>query len=158
MKKNLLLTFFIFCSIFKVFAQKLEQDTDTNRWHYTHLFDIKNTNSSKIYKRILNNYVTQSSTIQSKIENKKVVIRYQFRLGTFKYGRITETFDIKDNRLRWRVSDIVYLKAVTSLSKFKELDKTSDKSIIKKINKLIPQGIQDVENKIVNATLENDDW
>ena len=41
---------------------------------------------------------------------------------------------------------------------FKELDVTSDKEIIKKINKLIPEGIKDVENKIVNASLESNDW
>lgn len=149
---------FVLITFFQVSAQKLEQDKETKRWHYTHVFKIKDVSANEIYKRILNNYITRSNIIQSKEENKKIVLRYQFRLGTFKHGRITETFDVKEGRLRWRISDIVYLKSVTSLSKFKKLDETSDKSIIKKVNKLIPQGVNDIENKIVNATLENDDW
>lgn len=139
-------------------AQELIKDENTGRWHYTQVFDIEDTSSSEIYKRILNNYVPQANIIQSKIENEKVVLRYQFRLGTFKHGKITETFDIKDGKIRWRISDIVYLKAITNLSKYKELDVTSDKAIIKKVNKLIPDAIKDVENKIVNASLENGDW
>ncbi|MBV7270709.1 hypothetical protein [Winogradskyella luteola] len=140
------------------YAQELEQDTDSKRWHYTKVFEANGVSASKLYKRTLNNYVPQANIIQSTIENEKVVIRYQFRLGTFKYAKVTETFDIKDGRIRWRLSDIVYLKAVTNLSKYKKLDNTHDKKIIKKINKLLSQAIKDVEDKIIKIPLEKDDW
>ena len=142
----------------KLSSQELEQDSQTQRWHFSKIFDTSHISKSDVYSRILSNYITESQIIQSQVENKKIVIRYMFRLGTFKYAKVTEPFDIKEGRLRWRISDIVYLKAVSGLSKFKELDKTSDKSIIKKINKLLPEGIDRVLDKVVNATEERDDW
>ena len=158
MKLSFYALFLLLSIALTIQAQELQQDEQTKRWHYTHLFDVDSTSAQEIYKRILNNYIPQANIIQSKIENEKIVIHYQFRLGTFKYAKLTETFDIKDDRFRWRVSNIVYLKAVTNLSKFKKLDETHDKKIIKKINKLLPQAIKDVKDKVIKISLEKDDW
>lgn len=152
---SLLIVLFI---TFPAQSQELEQDKQTKRWYYTQVFELDSTSAQEIYKRILNNYVPQANIIQSTIDNEKIVLRYQFRLGTFKYAKLTETFDIRDGRFRWRISNIVYLKAVTNLSKYKKLDETNDKKIVKKMNKLLPQAIKDVEDKIIKVSLEKDDW
>lgn len=157
--KKLIYTTLLICFTTTVFAQKLTQNESTKRWEYIEVFDMPNQKASEIYERILTNYVTQADVIQSQVENEKIVLRYQFRLGTFKYAKVTETYDIKDGKIRWRLNNIVYLKATTSLSKYKELDSTSDKSIIKKINKLLSDWIKDINDKIVNApAAENDKW
>ena len=158
MKPLLYTMFLLIWTVLPCKAQKLQQDEQTKRWHYTQVFELKNVTADEIYKRILNNYVPQTDIIQSTIENQKVVIRYQFRLGTFKYAKLTETFDIKHNRFRWRISNIVYLKAVTNLSKYKKLDETHDKAIIKKMNKLLPESVKDVRDRIIKVSLEKDDW
>lgn len=157
--KNLIYTTLLICFTTTVFAQELTQNESTKRWEYIQVFDIPDQKASEIYKRTLTNYVTQADIIQSQVENEKIVLRYQFRLGNFKYAKATETYDIKDGKIRWRLNNIVYLKATTSLSKYKELDNTSDKSIIKKINKLLPDWIKSINDKIVNATTDdNDKW
>lgn len=156
--KFLLTSALMLLTITTIYAQKLKQNENTKRWEYVKVFEVKDTNPSEIYKRILTKYIPQSDIIQSKIENEKIVIRYQFRLGTFKYVKVTETFDIKQGKFRWKLSDLVYLKANTSLSKYKQLDETSDKSIIKKINKIMPDWIKGVDDKIVNVSKEENEW
>lgn len=148
--KKTVFVFTLFLS-FSVLGQKLSQNEKTKRWEYVEVFEIPKTSPKEIYKRILNNYIPKSDVIQSKIENEKIVIRYNFRMGTFKYGILTETFDIKENKLRWKIHNIVYLKAISSLSKQKELDVTGDKKIIKKMNKLLPDAVKGVQDKIVSA-------
>lgn len=155
--KNLIYTALLICFTTTAFAQQLTQNETTKRWEYIQVFDMPNTKVDEIYKRILTNYVTQTEVIQSQIENEKIVLSYQIRLGTFKYARVTETYDIKEGKIRWRLNNIVYLKATTALSKYKELDNTSDKSIIKKINNLVPDWIKDINDKIVNTPSEDQD-
>lgn len=155
--KKLIYTTLLICFTTTAFAQKLTQNESTKRWEYIQVFEMPDQNAAEIYQRILTNYVTQADVIQSQVENEKIVLRYQFRLGTFKYAKVTETYDIKDGKIRWRLNNVVYLKATTALSKYKELDNTSDKSIIKKINKLLPEWIKDINDKIVNAPSDNND-
>lgn len=143
---------------FLVSAQHLIQNETTNNWEYVEVFDVPNTSKSELFKRIKNNYIMYAGTIQSEEVDKKIVIRYSIRLGTFKHAMMTETFDIRDNKIRWILSDIVYLKAITNLSKYKDLNKTSDKRIIKKVNKLLPEGVKRIKDKIVTPPQEKDDW
>lgn len=139
-------------------AQELTQNETTKGWEYVEVFDIPNTSKAKLFQRIKENYIIYASSIQSEQENKKIIIRYRIRLGTFKHAMMTETFDIRDNKMRWTLSDIVYLKAITNLSKYKDLNKTSDKRIIKKVNKLLPEGVKRIKDKIVAPPREKDDW
>ena len=113
-----------------------------------------------LYKRIVDNYVQESATIQSQTENEKIVLRYLFRLGTFKWAKVSETFNIRDGKIRWKLSNIVYLKAITGASKYKQLDKTSDKKIITKINKLLPDWIKGINDTIIKEQEDEDeeDW
>lgn len=157
--KKLIYTTLLICFTSSAFAQKLVQNESTKRWEYIQVFDIPDQQASEIYERIITNYVTQADIIQSQVENEKIVLRYQFRLGTFKYAKVTETYEIRDGKIRWRLNNIVYLKATTSLSKYKELDNTSDKSIIRMIDKLLPDFIKGINDKIVSAPSDdNDKW
>ena len=152
----ILLSFFSFWA----YAQKLTQNESTNRWEYVQVFEAPEVSASTLYKRILENYVQESATIQSKTENKKVVLRYLFRLGTFKWAKVTETFNVRDGKVRWKLGNIVYLKSVTGLSKYKSLDDTSDKKIIKKINKLLPDWIKGIGDSVISKQADEDeeDW
>ncbi len=158
MKQHLFILFFL--TLFGVNAQKLTQNESTKRWEYIQVFESKGTQASVLYKRIIDNYVQEASTIQSKTENKKIVLRYLFRLGTFKWAKVTETFNIRDGKIRWKLNNIVYLKAVTSASKYKRLDETSDKNIIKKINKLLPDWIKGINDSVISKQADEDeeDW
>ncbi|QMU63319.1 MAG: hypothetical protein GKR88_02845 [Flavobacteriaceae bacterium] len=71
-----------------------------------------------------------------------------------------ETFNVRDGKVRWKLGNIVYLKAVTSASKYKRLDETSDKKIIKKINKLLPDWIKGINDTIITKQADEDeeDW
>ena len=70
-------------------AQQLTQNETTKRWEYVEVFDVSNTSKSELFKRIKNNYIMYAGTIQSEEINKKVVIRYTIRLGTFKHATMT---------------------------------------------------------------------
>ena len=157
MKKLLLLIFFV---SFGANAQELTQNESTKRWEYIQVFESKGKSAKVLYKRIIDNYIQEASTIQSQTQNKKIVLRYLFRLGTFKWAKVTETFNVRDGKIRWKLNNIVYLKAVTSASKYKRLDETSDKKIIKKINKLLPDWIKGINDSVISKQADEDeeDW
>ena len=158
MKKLLIITCII--TSLGVSAQQLTQNESTKRWEYIQVFESKGTSAQVLYKRIIDNYVQEASTIQSQTQDEKIVLRYMFRLGTFKWAKVTETFNVRDGKIRWKLSNIVYLKAVTSASKYKRLDETSDKKIIKKINKLLPDWIKGINDSVISKQADEDeeDW
>lgn len=156
--KNLLLLIFI--TALGANAQELTQNESTKRWEYIQVFESKGTSAPVLFKRIIENYIQETSTIQSQTQDEKIVLRYVFRLGTFKWAKVTETFNVRDDKIRWKLNNIVYLKAVTSASKYKRLDETSDKKIIKKINKLLPDWIKGIGDNIISKQADEDeeDW
>jgi len=155
-----LVTILFMLSSLSINAQELIQNESTKRWEFVKIFESPNTSANVLYKRIVDNYVQESATIQSQTENEKIVLRYLFRLGTFKWAKVSETFNIRDGKIRWKLSNIVYLKAITGASKYKQLDKTSDKKIIKKINKLLPDWIKGINDTIIKEQEDEDeeDW
>lgn len=159
MTKYFLIFLFAFNAI-SLNTQQLTRNESTKRWEYLQVFESKGTSASVLYKRIIDNYVQEASTIQSQTQDEKIVLRYMFRLGTFKWAKVTETFNVRDGKIRWKLNNIVYLKAVTSASKYKRLDETSDKKIIKKINKLLPDWIKGINDSVISKQADEDeeDW
>lgn len=155
-----LLTLFALMTITASSAQKLTQNESTKRWEYVQVFEADGTSASTLYKRIVENYIQEASTVQVQTKDEKIVLRYHFRLGTFKWAKVTETFNIKEGRIRWKLSNIVYLKSITAASKYKQLDKTSDKRIIKKVNKLLPDWVKGIQENVIAQHIDEqeDDW
>lgn len=135
---------------------EMKKDSITGKYQYQEKFDIANTSKEEIYKRVKSNYIKYEKTIQYDENPYKIVIRYEYRLSTFKYGIITETFDIKDNKIRWTLSDLGYLYAVTDLSKWKNVENTNDNSAILWWNKTLPLSRKYFKEKIID--ISRSDW
>ncbi len=86
MKHYLFILFFL--TFLGTSAQELTQNKSTKRWEYTQVFESKGTSSPVLYQRIIDNYIQEASTIQSQTQDKKIVLRYMFRLGTFKWAKV----------------------------------------------------------------------
>jgi len=161
-QKNKLITVILLSvlSVNCVFAQtedyKIKKDSITGKYQYQEVFNLVNTTKEEIYKRVKSNYIKFEKTIQYDENPSKIVIRYQYRLSTFKYGIISETFDIKDNKIRWTLSDLGYLFAVTDLSKWKNVEDTNDNSAIEWWNKLLPKSRNYFKEKIID--ISKSDW
>lgn len=97
MKHYLFILFFL--TYLGAGAQQLTQNESTKHWEYIQVFESQGTSASVLYKRIIDNYVQEVSTIQSQTQDLKIILRYMFRLGAFKWAKVTETFNIRNGKV-----------------------------------------------------------
>lgn len=142
------------------FAQvkyELSKDSLTGKWGYQEVFDVPDVPQAELYKRIRSGYIRDQKSIQFDEAPNRVVIRYQFQMGGYKYGQVTETFDFKEGKVRWVLSDFAVFFNATSTSVWKSLEDANDKSAIKWINGDLPKSRKLVLDKL-NVASSGSDW
>lgn len=149
----LLVAFLIGATAFGQTAKyEISKDSLTGKWGYTEVFEIPDVPQAELYKRIRSGYVRDQKSIQFDEAPNRVVIRYQFSMGGYKYGQVTETFDFKDGKVRWAISDISVFFNATSTSIWKSLESANDKSAIKWWNERMPATRKHVLDKLTATT------
>ena len=133
-----------------VFAQTpaLSKDSVTGKWGYTEVFEMPGVPQAELYKRIRSGYIRDQKSIQFDEAPSRVVIRYQFQMGGYKYGQTTETFDFKDGKVRWAIGDISVFFNAHSTSVWKSLETANDKSALKWWNERMPATRKNVLDKL----------
>jgi hypothetical protein len=102
-------------------------DSISGLYQYQEIFDIPNTNQSEIYNRIKSIYCKVKANIEYEKEPEKLKYTSEFSITALKMGGVRETFDIKDNKLRWTVTDLMYHKnAGTILRTWDHLENKED--------------------------------
>lgn len=136
----------------------LSKDSLTGRWGYSDVFEIPNVPQAELYKRIRSGYIRDQKSIQFDEAPNRVVIRYQFQMGGYKYGQATETFDFKDGKVRWTIGDISVFFNAHSTSVWKSLEEANDKSALKWWNERMPATRKHVLDKLTVSASSGSDW
>jgi hypothetical protein len=153
-----LIALFLSTASFAQTKYEITRDSITDKWGYTEVFDVPDVPQAELYKRIRSGYIRDQKSIQFDESPNKVVIRYQFSMGGYKYGQATETFDFKDGKVRWAISDISVFFNATSTSIWKSLENANDKSAVKWWNERMPTNRTYVLEKLTVAGSGGSDW
>lgn len=131
----------------------VKKDSISGKFVYSEIFEVKNTTKEEIYKRIkLNQLQEVLKYITVDFAPEKIVLNYPFNVGTPRYGQCTQTFEIKDNKFRYTISDIEYSEDSINWEK---PEATGDITIIKWTSDNIPIWNKEFKEKIIDS---KSDW
>lgn len=117
---------FVFCG----YAQNnkvLIKDSLTNKYQYQETIEIFNVLKDEIYKRIKGNYIRNIQSIQYDTPD-KIVMKYEFNINFNKICNVTEILEIKDNKIRFTITDILHQRA--TFGRWKTLEQEEDKAVL----------------------------
>ncbi len=134
----------------------LTLDSLTNKYSYVEIIEFPGKTKVEIHQKV--RALVTAPNIITLDTDEEIALRYTTTLGTFKYVKLSERFQIKEGKARWIIEDVEYLLNASSLSHFDPLEKLDErqlKKLLPQINELFGKGREDMMKKLGT---ESDDW
>ena len=161
MKTISVVAIWIFASV-SLYAQEIKEVNGS--YEFEHIFEAPNLSQEDLYNRIKQDYIhNYKEMVQVDKENETIVMGFPTSLGTFMQAEIQESFDFKNEKVRWRIDKIRYKRNITKMSKWRYLDDDPDEKVVKKLEKAIADSLEDIERILARDapsqnTTNDDNW
>lgn len=134
---------------------KLLIDSATSKFVFKKVFELNSVSANEIHDKI----IAYGKDAKSVVINNEttIVLKYESKLGAYKYVSYLETFEMKENKYRYTLSDITYLLDATDDSEWKPVEtiKKQDE-VIEKVNDILNEKLLKQQNEIIDA--KPNDW
>ncbi|MCG3167161.1 MAG: hypothetical protein POELPBGB_02945 [Bacteroidia bacterium] len=150
--------FFLFPMFLSAQEQHFKKDSVSGVYQYIGVWDIPNTSKVDLYKRLKSSGFVQAEKYVRFDTEEKIMQQYTIQLANFKFAQFTETFDIKDGKVRWTIGDIQFLHNVSKLSKFKPAEEVEVEAFFPRLNEILTSSMVDFKRKIVDPVSAKSDW